>query len=88
MQLIVSVLVLCGCGNNGGDGFVIARRLTLQDCNVKVMIFQNIEHYTGDSKVNLDVLLKLGIEIDRFDSRWTDAKMSQIFSSVGFQSTA
>lgn len=66
---------------------MIARHLTLHDCNVKVMLFQKMEHYTGDSKVNLDVLLKLGIEIDRFDSRWTDAKTSQIFSSVGFQST-
>ena len=34
----------------------------------------------------MDVLLKLGIEIDWFDSRWPGTKTSQILSSVGFQS--
>ena len=83
----LSVLVLCGPGNNGGDGFVIARHLAMQDCDVKVMLFQDNEKYTGDSRVNLNVLVQLGIEIDRFDPRWTDAETSHVFGSVGLHST-
>jgi len=83
----ISVLILCGPGNNGGDGFVIARHLVLANCNVRVMLFQEIEKYAGDSRVNLDVLLQLGIEIDRFDPDWSAAETREEFSKVGAQPT-
>eukprot|EP01048_Picozoa_sp_COSAG05_P026843 COSAG05_NODE_7535_length_800_cov_0.679030_1_plen_191_part_00 len=83
----LSVLILCGPGNNGGDGFVIARHLALASCNVRVMLFQEIEKYAGDSRVNLDVLRQLGIEIDRFDPDWSASETSEDFAKVGTQPT-
>ena len=41
-------IVLCGPGNNGGDGFVVARHLMDHGYPVKVYIFANTNNYKGD----------------------------------------
>ena len=42
-----SITVLCGPGNNGGDGFVIARHLMNRGYNVNAYIYATEKHYTG-----------------------------------------
>ncbi len=49
----------CGSGNNGGDGFVIARRLALLGVNVQVCLAAPIDSIKGDAKTHFDVLRKL-----------------------------
>ena len=46
------VLILCGPGNNGGDGFVIARHLQNHGVDVDVLLFGEIERLSRDAKVN------------------------------------
>ena len=55
------VCVFCGKGNNGGDGYVIARHLLNEGFTVKVALLADIGDIKGDARINLDVLLKLGI---------------------------
>ena len=50
------ILVLCGLGNNGGDGYVIARHLLNSNYNVKTLILGPKSKIKGDAKVNLDSL--------------------------------
>ncbi|MGE5484091.1 MAG: NAD(P)H-hydrate dehydratase [Ignavibacteriales bacterium] len=53
------VAVLCGKGNNGGDGFVVARRLLNMGAGVKVFVAGGIEGIGGDALLNLDILHKM-----------------------------
>src|SRR5262245_32258613 len=45
--------ILCGKGNNGGDGFVVARQLILKGCYPFVFLFGREEDVAGDARVNL-----------------------------------
>ena len=56
------VSVIAGKGNNGGDGYVIARYLINKGIEVKVFILSEIKNIKGDAKINLDILLKMGIK--------------------------
>ena len=54
------VLVLVGCGNNGGDGLAIARHLMLKGVDVETFLLFPEDRFSGDAKVNLDIYTRLG----------------------------
>jgi NAD(P)H-hydrate epimerase len=47
------ILVLCGKGNNGGDGLVVARHLKNSGCPAVVFLFANPGSMEGDAAANL-----------------------------------
>ena len=57
------ITVICGKGNNGGDGFVISRYLFNAGFNVKTIILAKSASYKGAAKENLDILINLGSDI-------------------------
>jgi NAD(P)H-hydrate epimerase len=58
------VVVCCGKGNNGGDGFVIARHLDLQQVPLQVLLYALPEELTGDAATNYAILRKSGIALE------------------------
>ncbi len=54
-----SVLILCGKGNNGGDGAALARVLFVAGAVVQVVLFGKVDELKGDSRTNFDYLLAL-----------------------------
>ncbi len=82
-------VVCCGIGNNGGDGFVIARKIHSNGGKVKVFILGDRAKYKGSARLNLDILSKLGILIRevtsvdsiRMDMAHTDAIVDAIFGT-------
>ena len=57
------VAVLCGRGNNGGDGFVIARTLLQRGVSVSVFLIGRVAEVRGDARVNLEILGRLGLTV-------------------------
>jgi hydroxyethylthiazole kinase-like uncharacterized protein yjeF len=56
----LTIAVFCGKGNNGGDGFVVARQLIQKGCFPFVFLFAAEEEVKGDAKTNLSILKALG----------------------------
>src|SRR3979409_2226122 len=57
------VAVLCGRGNNGGDGFVIARTLVQRGVDVSVFLMGRVADVRGDARINLEILGRLGLTV-------------------------
>lgn len=57
------IAVFCGKGNNGGDGFAIARRLYQLGAETAVYLVCGNE-FKGDAKINFDIIKKMNINID------------------------
>jgi hydroxyethylthiazole kinase-like uncharacterized protein yjeF len=54
------ILILCGRGNNGGDGMVVARLLRERGLKPRVVLFSDPEKVKGDAAVNLERLAATG----------------------------
>jgi hydroxyethylthiazole kinase-like uncharacterized protein yjeF len=54
-----SILILCGKGNNGGDGAALARKLLDLGAEVDVLLFGKIAASKGDARVNLETITRL-----------------------------
>src|SRR5437763_426675 len=57
------VAVLCGRGNNGGDGFVVARTLVQRGVDVSVFLLGRVAEVRGDARTNLEILGRLGVNV-------------------------
>ncbi|HXD17263.1 MAG TPA: NAD(P)H-hydrate dehydratase [Vicinamibacterales bacterium] len=57
------VAVLCGRGNNGGDGFVVARTLLQRGIDTAVFVIGALAEVRGDAKENLEILGRLGVTV-------------------------
>jgi hydroxyethylthiazole kinase-like uncharacterized protein yjeF len=57
-----SILVLCGRGNNGGDGAATARLLALAGAKLDVVLFSRIEDTRGEARINFETAQKLASE--------------------------
>jgi NAD(P)H-hydrate epimerase len=55
--------VLCGRGNNGGDGFVIARTLLQRGVDVAVFVLGRVSEIAGDARINLEILGRIGLTV-------------------------
>lgn len=57
------LLVVCGGGNNAGDGFVIARHLEIRGVDCRVIVLKDVDELAGDALVNFNILRKCEVPI-------------------------
>jgi NAD(P)H-hydrate epimerase len=66
------VVVCCGRGNNGGDGFVIARHLDNAAVNVRVLLFGGPNRLPADAAVNYHILTRSGVPLEVYGENGPD----------------
>ena len=63
-QQPASVTIVCGGGNNGGDGLAIARHLHNKGADVHILLAINPDKYTGDAALNWHIIQAMGLEVE------------------------
>jgi hydroxyethylthiazole kinase-like uncharacterized protein yjeF len=74
-------LIICGKGNNGGDGAAIARQLWMRRAKVTVLLLGKIEEARGDARTNFDIVRAIAgadstlqvIEVETSEHFWQQA---------------
>ena len=56
-----NIVILCGKGNNGGDGLALARLMIGRVAKLRVVLAANRDEYSGDAKINLERLMEEGV---------------------------
>jgi len=54
------IAIVCGKGNNGGDGFVVARTLQQRGFDVSVFVIGRLIEVKADARINLEILGRTG----------------------------
>jgi len=78
------IVILCGKGNNGGDGFVVARHLYNSGFDVRVYIIGEKKNIKGDAKINLDIFEKMSTRIKEItdEKQLKNLKMNLLHSDL------
>jgi NAD(P)H-hydrate epimerase len=63
-ELARGLLIVCGKGNNGGDGFVVGRHLKRMGYSPRIVLLARAEEIRGDAAVNLRAAQASGLEIE------------------------
>ncbi len=69
MSLSPRVTIVCGTGNNGGDGMVVCRHLLAAGASPRLFIVGKKRGMKGDARTNLSILEKSGFEVTEMDGR-------------------
>jgi len=69
------IVIGCGTGNNGGDGFVIARHLDNCGLAVRLLLFGDPQKLTPDAKANYEIARRAGLPIETFGDPQNPAQL-------------
>jgi NAD(P)H-hydrate epimerase len=59
----IPIAIVCGKGNNGGDGFVMARHLKIRGLNPTIFLLADPNELIGDAKTNYEILRHCNIPV-------------------------
>jgi NAD(P)H-hydrate epimerase len=78
----IKVCIFAGKGNNGGDGYVVARHLSNKGAKVKVFLLADKTEVIGDAKNNLDIISQMGIDVLEVagDRDWDKMRIAVTFA--------
>lgn len=70
------VAILCGTGNNGGDGLVVARLAHETGLHTEVILLGEADQLRGDARQTYEAMLKAGVQAAPFSpDRWPSAEV-------------
>jgi NAD(P)H-hydrate epimerase len=71
------VVLCCGKGNNGGDGFVMARHLDNEAIPLRVLLFGRPEELRGDAAVMYHIIARAGLPIGVYADAVAEARLRE-----------
>lgn len=69
------ITILCGHGNNGGDGLAVARLLAALNIDSQICLVSGEKPLSPDAQANLSFLTNSGLSVDRPDVSALDAEL-------------
>ena len=72
--------LVCGGGNNGGDGFAMARLLADRGHDVCVVTLKSADAYQGDAETNLRILERLNLQVEDMSALSADDLLAALES--------
>lgn len=63
------IMVLCGIGNNGGDGYVLARLAYLAGYDVTVLQMGDTSQLQGDARIAFNTMTQVGLSVQVFSEK-------------------
>ena len=78
------VLILCGRGNNGGDGYGMARVLHKNGLKVTVLVLAESNKIKGDALVNLEILRRMALDVVEVNSEEHWKKQRRLLKDCDF----
>ena len=82
-----SFLILCGRGNNGGDGAALARGLCNAGAKVTVLLFGRVEETKGDARTNFEIARKVNGFVDGSDKLTYPLQFFEIVEEAVWEDT-
>jgi len=83
-----NIFIVCGKGNNAGDGFVLARHLLINGYEMKIVLLEKPNAFKGDALINYQLLEKCSndnlefIPVDDFSLRVKNSKKTLIIDAI------
>lgn len=76
--------IVCGKGNNGGDGFVVARHLLMRGIRPRVAVLADPTSIQGDARINYELLLRWGLQpsVARNELEWAAARIELLSATI------
>jgi NAD(P)H-hydrate epimerase len=78
------ILVLCGGGNNGGDGLAAARHLHNAGCNIQIAVTIDPARYQGDALVNWKIIQAMQLPVAQATPTLIESTKSELILDAIF----
>ena len=75
------ISILCGGGNNGGDGYAIARHLHNRGHSVRIIALKPVEQLSGDAAVNAGIIKRMALDFRLVESNEDVSTVADALSS-------
>lgn len=78
------VVICCGKGNNGGDGFVVARHLDNARIPIRILLFADPAKLTGDAAANYEIARRAELPIEVFNPAYGPLDETRLSTSLAY----
>jgi len=76
-------VIVCGKGNNGGDGYVVARHLANRGLKPAIFVLARFDEISGDAMLNLEIIRRMGLDVTEVTSDYGLRRIERAAAGAG-----